>query len=408
MGFHSANTRSLIMAGAACALAVSAGVAGGIAASAPAFASPWPSQVARPAAASCPQGETLIAPTGGKTDSLGVTHITYRADPGLETVIPPKGLTAASQVTPAVMADLGLRVSHAASSKVRHLEQQVIQLGKNRTAAEFCWSRVAPAKAFAKGDAITPQASVGHLYKPNWAGYAVTEAQHGAGINGVTGGWTVPQSITSSFPSVESTWVGLGGGLGEGSSTRGLIQAGTKMETDLGYRTFWEYVGSSGCISFCGAYSSVNAVRPGTSITADVWWDTSTTATFLVDTSSGNGDFDIPGRSVNIPYDHTSAEWIDEWPTVPTNSPPIFQDYYDSPGTVQFAGQGLTSAFGGQGSFSSPFAGSFEAVIMAVTTTSGTSCSDSNVISYPAAAANTSGGGTSEIITCKVQSYDSP
>lgn len=382
------------MAGAACALAVSA-AAGGAAASASSLAASWPSQVVRPAAASCPRGETLIAPTGGQTDALGITHITYRADPGLVANIPPKGLTA-SKVTPAVMADLGMRVSHPASSSARRLAQQVVKLGKDRTAPEFCWSKAGMPKAVRK---VNPDPILGHVYSGVWAGYAVTEAEHGGGINGVTGSWTVPQSMTNSNPSAEATWVGVGD-LGDGSSTAGLIQAGTEMQTGEGYRTVWEYVGTSGCTTFCGQYSSVNAVRPGASITADVWWDTSTTATFLVNTSTNNGDWDISNHSVNIPYDHTSAEWIDEWPRG-------FR-YYDSPGNNQFAGQGLTGNMGGQGSFTSPFAGSFEAVIMATANTSGTNCGNSDVLGYPDAAENNPGGGTSEIVTCTIGGVDSP
>src|SRR6202021_4200183 len=101
---------------------------------------------------------------------------------------------------------------------------------------------------------------------------------------------------------------------------------------------------------FCGKYSSVNAVRPGDSVTAAVWWDTSTSATFLVDTSNGGGEWDV-STSVNIPYDHTSAEWVDEWPPA---SP-----YYDNPGTVRFTDQSLSSNFAGGGPFTSPFTGSY-------------------------------------------------
>jgi hypothetical protein len=388
------SIRRLITVGAACALAGSGAAAAGATASASAFAAAWPSQVTRPAAASCPRGEKLIAPTGGQTDSLGVTHLTYRADPGLVANIPPRGLTA-SRVTPAVMADLGMRVIHPTSSSTRHLVQQVINLGKDRAAPEFCWSRPDPARVMHKGD---PDSVNSHVWG-NWAGYAVTEAEHGGSINGVNGSWTVPQSMTSSAPSDEFTWVGVGGGLGEGSPTNGLIQAGTEMLTTYGYRTFYEVIGSSGCTintHFCGKYSSVNAVRPGDSVTAAVWWDTAASATFLVDTSNGGGDWDV-STNVNIPYDHTSAEWVDEW-----SDPSVF--YYDSPGTVHFADQGLSSNFAGEGPFTSPFTGSYEAVIMG---SSGTTCSD-GAISYPVDPANTITGGSSEIVTCQISGIDYP
>jgi hypothetical protein len=74
-------------------------VTGRSAASAPAGS--WPSQLARPAKATCPRGQTLIAPTSGRTDALGVVHVTYKSDPGLVAVVPPRGLTA-GKVTPAV------------------------------------------------------------------------------------------------------------------------------------------------------------------------------------------------------------------------------------------------------------------------------------------------------------------
>lgn len=361
------------------------GLTGAVAA-APAASAAWPAQIARPGAATCPHGETLIKPTSGWTDAHGVAHIAYQSAPGIVANIPPRGMTA-QQVTPAVMADLGMHGRGAASLSERRKVAMVLGLAKDRTAPEFCRSHHSPV--------------LGHVYNGNWAGYAVTEAEFGGSINGVTGSWTVPQSMTSSAPSAEATWVGIGGGLGEGSSTWGLIQAGTEMQTGDGYRTVWEYIGSSGCVNtFCGQYSSVNAVRPGVGINTDVWWDTSTTATFLVQTSQGGGSWDITNHSVNIPYDHTSAEWINEWPG---------NGFYDSPGTVHFGGQGLTGAFGGQGSLVSPFAGSFEAVIMVTGSTSATSCGNGNhVLSYPAAAANTSGGGTSEIITCTISGVDSP
>lgn len=380
-----ARSGGMILLSVAAAAALSASGLGGAAASA--ARTSWPAQVTRPGAASCPRGETLIAPTSGWTDALGVAHISYRAAPGIVANIPPRSLTT-RQVTPAVLADLGMHGRRPAASGDRRLVRQVIRLGRNRTAPEFCRSPAVP-------DPINTRA-----YGKVWAGYAVTEAEFGGGINGVTGSWSVPQSMTRSAPSAESTWVGIGGQVGEGSSTWGLIQTGSEMQTNEGYRTFWEYIGSSGCVTtFCGNYSSVNAVRPGVAINAYVWWDTSTTATFLLATPTGSGGWSITDHAVNIPYDHTSAEWI-------TERTPGFT-YYDSPGTVSWTGQGLTGSFGGQGSFGSPFAGSFEALIMDIASTSGTSC-DGAVLAYPVGAANTAGGGTSQTITCSISGVDSP
>lgn len=393
--------RKFVMVGAACGVAFSA--AGAVIPSASAVSAPWSSQVVRPAAVRCPGGERLIAPTGARTDSLGVTQITYQADPGLVVSIPPKGLGIGG-VTPAVMADMGIGARHLSRPSGLRLARQVVSLARNRTAPQFCWSK--PAATSLRQ--AHPDLQFAHTDNPAWAGYAVTEAEHGGNINGATGSWAVPQSMTSSAPSAEATWVGVGGGLGEGSSVEGLIQDGSWMQTNEGYRTFWEYIGTSGCTdqtAFCGKFSSVNAVRPGTQISADVWWDTNTTATFLISTSApgGSGSFAARNVPVNIPYDHTSAEWVNEWLGRGAGA------FYDSPGVVTFEAQGLMGALGGQGSFTSPFAGAFEAVVMSKVPTAGTNCSDGNVISYPTNATNTSStSGASNIVTCSVGGVDSP
>jgi hypothetical protein len=303
---------------------------------------------------------------------------------------------------------------------------QAVRLAEDRTAPQFCF---APAGAGAAGG---PQAGAsepvnGHVDGYQWGGYAVTEAEYGSEINGVTGSWTVPSHSSAPEPSGESTWVGIGGGAGGEKSGWGLIQAGTSMFYNRGYQSWWEFLGSSGCVyppNFCGQYSSVNAIYAGDQVIATVWWDTTTTATFLLMTNSGGGingsgpNWDITDFPTGgIPYDHTSAEWVNENPwneTTPYGGIQNQQYDYDDPGTVHFSGQGLTSSFAGQGSFTSPFAGKYQAEIMGAPgapAPTGTSCApdfiDNYVLSYPADPVNTSGGGSSEIVTCNDPPYDS-
>jgi hypothetical protein len=358
----------------------------------------WPSQVARPGPGSCPQGEKLIAPTSGRTDTLGVAHLTYQADPGLEMMIPPKGLTA-SEVTPALMADVGLYVHQAASpAAAQHLKQQVLYLAKNRTAPEFCLSRATNSSGSRPPNAIND-----HNELTNWAGYAKGESEEGSGINGVEGDWFVPQSMTKGTTSAESTWVGVGGSnIFEGSNVNGLIQAGTEMQTGSGYRYFWEYIGSSGCVNtFCGLYSSKDAIGPGDLISAEVTWKDTTDACFsLNDIERGIGFSGC--HPVNIPYDHTSAEWINERPGG--------FNYYDSPGTVTWTSQNLTDGLNGSGTWHSPFSGSFDAIVMSSTINNGPFVCDGSlpITSYPTGASNDGSGGYSKTLTCTINGVDSP
>jgi hypothetical protein len=361
-------------------------------------AASWPAQVARPAPASCPRGERLIAPTSGWTDALGIAHLAYRAVPGLVANIPPRGLTA-SEVTPAVLSDLGSRAVRPASpAGEERLARLFVRLAKDRTAPEFCHGK--PAGVSASQRRSGPDLPSTHTDGPTgtWAGYAVTESEFGGGINGVTGSWSVPASSDDSS-AAESTWTGIGGNIGGEKDGYGLIQAGTEMAfTNVsgqmnGFYTFFQYAGSNNCKDPCGKFSSADAVIPGQQVTADVWWDTSTTATFLVETPDSAANWDVTDYKVPIIYDHTSAEWVNE-------DHPAFT--YDKPGTVQFTAQKLTGSFGGAGSFISPFEGSYEALIM-VTSTSvkATDCSSGNgVISYPAYPGNSTAGGSSDVITC--------
>jgi hypothetical protein len=394
----------VLLGGAALVAACLAGVGSATAAvSAPAAS--WPAGVTRPAAASSPRGQTLIAPTSGWTDARGVAHLTYRADPGLVANVPPRGLSP-GRVTSALAVDLGLRAGRPGSSPAaqRRLVQLVRLLARNRTAPEFCRSRARPDEAAGirsrprKKDPVND-----HFYTTNWGGYVKSEAGNGSGINAVNGAWSVPRSLTKSAPSVESTWTGIGGAGFEGSKVWGLIQAGTEMQTDWGFRTFWEYIGSSGCVKkFCGKYSSVDAVRPGDSVEVEVTWNTTRTACFyFLDRSRSSASFSLC-HAVNIPYDHTSAEWITEFPAG-------FK-YYDSPGTVSWSDEIINNGFAGSGSWHSPFSGSFWAYILApYGGKPPIDCGDGLVASFPVKGKTASNGdGSSQNLTCQINGFDYP
>jgi hypothetical protein len=389
---------------AAIGLAVGGLVAGAGGASAAALpgASSWPAQVARPAAAGCPAGETLIAPTGGWTDSLGVSHIAYSSRPGMVDEIAPNGLTA-SRVTPGLLTDLGLGVSGASKAEYQMHVNQALSMARTRTAPEFCYSPtpIAPPARATASTAVSAASVNAVTYSPNWGGTAISEYQSGSGINGAEGDYAQPRAQfggSDGYSVAESTWVGDGDYGDIGSPVWGLIQAGTTMLTGYGYRAFYEAIGSSGCTagtSFCGGYTAANAVTPGQDIFAFVFWENSTNACFYV-AAGATALFDLCSP-VNIPYDHTSAEWINE-----NHEGQGFQ--YTDPSTVTFTIQSYSNdfdAYGGRSPFATP---DFDLVIMGWggNYASGTpiSCSNPTIMSYPTDGSTSGGYASSEIITC--------
>jgi hypothetical protein len=385
----------------------------GTATAAAAHATAWPSGVARPAAVKCAQGRTLVAPTSGWTDALGVSHFSYRSHPGLTAVAAPRGLTA-SQVTPALLNDLGLpKGTIKAGPGLRgdgRSVQKALALAKNQTAPAFCMSRLTPRQAGARlwhsSSGRRPAPTADH-YNGQWGGYSALESGFGSPINSAAGDWHVGAGgITPPglVPSGESTWVGVGGGIaGEGPAI-GLIQLGTSLVTGQGYQDWWEYIGTGGGVSM----QFENQVRPNDAVAASVDWTTpGLGACFdFTDFTTSKASFSVcQTGNLGIPYDHTSAEWVNEWIS------PYYEGYptsfFQDPGPVYFTDQKMTASFNNAGPWHSPFSYPGKAAVLAVPGTSqsaAVNCNDPNMVEIPI-----NGGGvpgSSEILDCPYTNYE--
>ena len=96
-----------------------------------------------------------------------------------------------------------------------------------------------------------------------------------ANFRHVGAGGITPANLT---PSGESTWVGVGGGIAGETQGIGLIQYGTSMITGQSYQDWWEYLGTSGCVSL----QFRNRVKQNDSIAASADWTSRTSACFSV------------------------------------------------------------------------------------------------------------------------------
>lgn len=148
------------------------------------------------------------------------------------------------------------------------------------------------------------------------------------------------------------TWVGVGGD----DPNYGLIQLGTSMETGMGYRSWFEWVGEGTGVTEqfgnLGAvmYAGTNVVRPGDSVFGMVDWmkdgsDYDMCFDFS-DFSRSSGSFSgcqprvpapkHPELGKAIKHDTSSMEWIDEMDTSDYPLSFFWQTQFFDQGSIDF------------------------------------------------------------------------
>ena len=169
----------------------------------------------------------------------------------------------------------------------------------------------------------------------NWSGYAVT----GAGFSSVTGQWTVQSVSRTKKASYSSQWVGI-----DGFNNSSLIQTGTESDYFQGaahYDAWWEILPAAETV-----IPSL-PVRPGDLMSASVSSNGNGTWTITIRDVTTGGSFSTV-QSYSGPQ--TSAEWIEEAPTVGGRIAPLANfsspQTFD-PGTVNGGNPGLVAADGG-------------------------------------------------------------
>lgn len=168
----------------------------------------------------------------------------------------------------------------------------------------------------------------------NWSGYAVT----GSGFSRVTGSWIVPTVTATKRATYSSSWIGI-----DGFNNSSLIQTGTEQDWFNGsahYNAWWEILPAA------ETPITTITVSPGDHFSASVTSGGGGTWTIsITDTTSGQSFSTV--QSYGGPG--TSAEWIQEAPTVGGRIAPLAhygQTTFD-PGTVNGASPHLVASEGG-------------------------------------------------------------
>ena len=204
----------------------------------------------------------------------------------------------------------------------------------------LCWTMAAAAPAEAAVLMHHPRIGNGHgtgslgWSSSNWSGYAVT----GGPFNSVSGSWTVPSVSATRKASYSSDWVGI-----DGFNNSNLIQTGTESDFFSGkahYDAWWEILPAAETV-----IPSIS-VSPGDKFSATITHGSGSSWTITI-TDTSNGQSFTTNQSYGGPQ--TSAEWIEEAPTVGGRIAPLA--HYGStvfdPGTVNGGNPGLVAADGG-------------------------------------------------------------
>jgi hypothetical protein len=150
----------------------------------------------------------------------------------------------------------------------------------------------------------------------NWSGYAVT----GSGFVVVTGSWTVQAVSPTKRATYSSQWIGI-----DGFTNSSLIQTGTESDYYRGsghYDAWWEILPATQTV-----IPSLT-VTPGDRMSASVTSNGNGTWTLAISNNTTGGSFSTV-QSYSGPQ--TSAEWIEEAPTVGGRIAPLA--HYSSPQT---------------------------------------------------------------------------
>lgn len=181
--------------------------------------------------------------------------------------------------------------------------------------------------------ASRPHGSLGWS-SSNWSGYAVT----GSGFSSAAGSWVVPSVSATNKATYSSSWVGI-----DGFNNSSLIQTGTEQDYYNGsahYNAWWEILPAAETV-----IPSV-PVKPGDVMTASITKGSGSSWTITInDVTTGKSFTTVQTYNGQ----QTSAEWIEEAPTVGGRVAPLAhygQATFD-PGTVNGGNPHLTASEGG-------------------------------------------------------------
>ena len=157
----------------------------------------------------------------------------------------------------------------------------------------------------------------------NWSGYI---AQNGTGYTSINGTWVVPAVTATSSFSGDATWVGIGG-----VSTSDLIQAGTQALIENGQVTYEAWIETLPQTS----QDIPITIHAGDSVHVSISLENQSTNDWLLSFTDNTTE---QTYQTNLTYtsSESSAEWIEEMPSITIDNISARDFSLDSFGTVNF------------------------------------------------------------------------
>ena len=149
----------------------------------------------------------------------------------------------------------------------------------------------------------------------NWSGYDLTSG----GYTAIAGCWTVPSVSPSAWPTYSSTWIGIDGGLGDGTD-QNLFQTGTEQDWSstsglapysAEYSAWWEVLPAN-------AITIRMTITPGDVMCASITKDSPTEWTISLTDQTTGAFFSLRPSTKTFPGTGETAEWIVEAPYAST------------------------------------------------------------------------------------------
>jgi Peptidase A4 family len=341
----------------------------------------------------CPAGMVPLTPVSARRTAHGaaVYHYAMSSGPGFDAYVPPAGFRPLA-ATNATLREMNMPVRPARGQALAQWKSDMRAYTGTDQPAPCLDLATRHSRSARSGHALTAGQVNDHFGSDNWSGYL--DNQTAQPFTKVVAHFIQPGmgSCACAAPAEtdEVSWVGLGGFAGSSK----LLQDGTELLANSPVLTWFEYLGGKTVTEIV-----TNEVGIGADVAAAVTYTAASKSATFAEVSGGRTLSSVTEPGMDVDYDGSTAEFINERPThcFPSHCFRPLANY----GKMQWS---QARVFNSSGVFAAGDSQFFPAGIVMTTDSSlqGAGCGPAVVLSFPehlAVAAN--GGETFDSVWCR-------